>query len=255
MGLWPPKRAAAGATVAPSPPPPPAPAPAPATAPAPSPWIAFERARQPAPERPITWDPASTRALPVAHQELGSRLTLDPPETVEPRRRRRALKRVAAVVGTLLVTLVMLVTVGPRFLPYQTYFVRSGSMEPTVHVGSMVVLTKTTADKLVVGNIITFDNPDKPGTLVTHRIVGIENNTHGRFFRTKGDANGTQDSWQVPAKGTGWKYAFNVPYLGYAFGYLGTTQARIALLAIPGFILGLLTLIDIWRPKPKSRAR
>jgi signal peptidase I len=116
-----------------------------------------------------------------------------------------------------------------------------------------VVLTKTEAAKLDVGDIITFDNPDKPGTLVTHRIVGIENGDAGRVFRTKGDANGTADAWSVPASGDGWKYAFNVPYVGYVFGYLGTPQARLALLAVPAAILGLLSLMDIWSPAHKNK--
>jgi hypothetical protein len=98
---------------------------------------------------------------------------------------------------------------------------------------------------------------------VTHRIAGIEQTDSGRVFATKGDANDVQDSWQVPATGTGWKYAFDVPLIGYAFGYLGTPQARLALLAVPGVILGFLTLMDIWKPddasakkkRPKARSR
>ena len=34
-----------------------------------------------------------------------------------------------------------------------------------------------------------------------------------------------------------------------AFGYLGTPQARLGLLVVPALILGLLAVLDIWRPK------
>ena len=206
------------------------------------------RTPPPPPAEPvITWDPASSRTTPVAAEPTVGRVDVDEVPS-ERGRTMRILTKVGAGLGILAVVLIMAVTVGPRFLPYQTYFVRSGSMEPTIHVGAMVVLTKTDATKLEVGDIITFENPDKPGTLVTHRIVGVENGEAGRTFTTKGDANGSADSWRVPAQGDGWRYAFNVPLIGYVFGYLGTPQARLALLAVPAAILGVLSLLDIWSP-------
>ena len=206
------------------------------------------RTPPPPPAEPvISWDPASSRTTPVAAEPTVGRVDLDE-APAERGRTMRILTKVGAGLGILAVVLIMAVTVGPRFLPYQTYFVRSGSMEPTIHVGAMVVLTKTDATKLEVGDIITFENPDKPGTLVTHRIVGVENGEAGRTFTTKGDANGSADSWRVPAQGDGWRYAFNVPLIGYVFGYLGTPQARLALLAVPAAILGVLSLLDIWSP-------
>ena len=243
MGVWPPRDGAPGA-----------PAPtelltspfAPPTADRAIPAPPIER------RSTISWDPLRTLSAPmVAASEPGDDDHADAIGDDAPGRStgRRILVRAGSIVGIIVVTLVLAVTVGPRFLPYQTYFVRSGSMRPTIDVGAMVVLTKTDASQLDVGDIITFDNPDKPGTLVTHRIAGIEQTATGRVFTTKGDANSTQDAWKVPATGTGWKLAFGIPYLGYAFGYLGTPQARLALLAVPGVLLGLLTLVDIWHPK------
>jgi signal peptidase len=265
MGMWPPR---AGAAVAP---PVDATPPAPATPSPPAPVAAdpvlappappvFEAPAAPAereeapprivPERePVVWDRISTRRTPVLSTDEPIDDVDDADDPVPASSSRVLLKRVGSVLGVLVIILVMAVTVGPRFLPYQTYFVRSGSMRPTIDVGAMVVLTKVDANSLDVGDIITFDNPDKPGTLVTHRIAGIEQTDTGRVFTTKGDANAVQDSWQVPATGDGWKYAFDVPLLGYAFGYLGTPQARLALLAVPGVILGFLTLMDIWKPE------
>src|SRR5438128_1455960 len=62
----------------------------------------------------------------------------------------------------------------------RTFTVLTGSMEPTIHVGSSILTMPTPQYK--VGDIITF----KRGALtVTHRIFGIKN---GQFI-TKGDAN------------------------------------------------------------------
>jgi signal peptidase len=172
---------------------------------------------------------------------------------------RNALRVWATRVGTalvaLVVTVVLLISIGPKFLPYQTFFVRSGSMHPTFDTGDVIMLAKTDASDLKVGDIITFDRPDKPGTLVTHRIVSIETTADGKQFSTKGDANSSADPWKVPAFGTGWKYQVRIPKLGFFFGSLGTKQARFALLAIPALLLGLLSIIDIWKPRPEARGR
>jgi signal peptidase len=200
----------------------------------------------------ITWDPASSRIAPVLVGEPASRVDDDDQPRPESRLRRIAT-RIGAGVGIVLIFAVIAITIGPRFLPYQTYFVRSGSMEPTVHVGALVVLTKTNAEDLEVGDIITFENPDRPDTLVTHRIFGIESDQGQRVFVTKGDANSAPDTWRVPATGDGWKYAFNIPAIGFVFGYLGTPLARIALLAVPAALLGLLSLMDVWSPKRRGR--
>jgi signal peptidase I len=180
----------------------------------------------------------------------------EPPKADE---RRNAFKvwatRVGSALAGLIVAMVFVVSIGPKFLPYQMFFVRSGSMHPTFDTGDMVVLTKVEASDLKKGDIITFDRPDKPGTLVTHRIVGITTNDQGRSFQTKGDFNDAQDPWSVPATGTGWKYKFHIPKLGFVFGYLGTPQARLALLAIPALLLGILSIIDIWKPQPKTHGR
>jgi signal peptidase len=153
--------------------------------------------------------------------------------------------------AALVVAVVVLVAVGPRLLPYQTYFVLTGSMEPTISVGALIVLFPATADDLRLGDIITFPRPDRPSELVTHRIYAIETSADGatRTFLTKGDANPTPDRWQVSANGPGWRYAFNVPCLGYAFEAMASPLARLLLVVIPALGLGTMWLIEIWRPQ------
>ena len=69
---------------------------------------------------------------------------------------------------------ILSLTAGPRVLPYQTYFVLSGSMEPTIPVGSVIVLLPASAEELGNGDVITFGRPDHSETFVTLRIVGLE---------------------------------------------------------------------------------
>jgi signal peptidase len=237
--------------VPPAPEPAPAPEPDPEPAPAPEPAAdtstssySFASAEVPESRVPLL---ASTEETFFS----GPGIWIGEPEKDE--KRTGKLKAWGARIGTgiacLVVAIVFLVSIGPKFLPYQTFFVRSGSMSPTFDTGDMIVLTKVDASDLKPQDIITFDRPDKPGTLVTHRIVSIETTSAGKQLVTKGDANGSVDPWRVPATGTGWKYKTALPKIGFVFGYLGTPQARLALLAIPATLLGILSIIDIWKPK------
>jgi signal peptidase I len=144
------------------------------------------------------------------------------------------------------------VTVGPRFLPYQALVVRSGSMSPTIPTGSIVFYHKVSAAKVKVGDIIVFDKPGQQNEKVTHRVYKISNSQTGRFFTTKGDANGAPDDWQVPAIGTGWVASFHIPGIGYALADLQSTTARLLLLLIPALLLGAITLYEIWRDRERK---
>ena len=161
----------------------------------------------------------------------------------------RVVGWVLMVAAGLVVLGLLAITVGPRFLPYQALVVRSGSMSPTISTGSIVFYRKTIAEKVKVGDVIVFAKPGNPNEKVTHRVVQIHNGVTGRYFITKGDANGTPDDWQVPAAGTGWVEWFHVASVGYALVYLKSTFARLLLLILPALLLGAITLYEIWRDR------
>jgi signal peptidase len=145
---------------------------------------------------------------------------------------------------------VLALAVGPSFLPYRGYTIASGSMTPTLPIGSEVILAKTSAAQLKVGDVITFRKPVPAGRgeIVTHRIVRIERKAGKRLFVTKGDANGLPDAWRVPATGEGWRYAYKLPYLGYGIAALKLALVRFALLALAALAVAVSTLRWVWRP-------
>ena len=69
------------------------------------------------------------------------------------------------------------------------YIVMSGSMEPVIKTGSLIILD-TMKTKPEPGEIITFDMGD---TLVTHRVLRI----HDGIYVTKGDNNPSEDQSPV----------------------------------------------------------
>jgi len=110
-----------------------------------------------------------------------------------------------------------LLFVGIRALGMATFVVTGGSMEPTIHKGSLVIDEPVSADKLRLGDIITFDHFDQT---TTHRIVGIEGSPAGRMFSTKGDANQITDPEPLNFPGRVGLVKLAVPGLGYAVAWM-----------------------------------
>ena len=122
------------------------------------------------------------------------------------------------VSGTIVVLFAFsLLFVGIRALGMATFVVTGGSMEPTIHKGSLVIDEPVTADKLRLGDIITFDHYDQT---TTHRIVGVEGSANGTMFSTKGDANQVTDPEPLSFPGRVGLVKLAIPGLGYAVAWM-----------------------------------
>jgi signal peptidase len=110
-----------------------------------------------------------------------------------------------------------LLFIGIRAVGMATFVVTGASMEPTIHKGSLVIDQPVTADKLRLGDVITFDHYDQT---TTHRIVGIEGSANGRMFSTKGDANQVTDPEPLTFPGQVGVVKLAVPGLGYAVAWM-----------------------------------
>lgn len=159
---------------------------------------------------------------------------------------RRAVGAVATTVGILLVIVVGLgLVVGPRVAGYRVLYVRTASMVPTLPVGALVVVRSVQADDIRNGDILTFAHPDDPRRLVTHRVVGREDDG----FVTQGDANPAPDPWRVPAQGSGWRHAFSLPSVGFLLGYLNSGVLSTVVLAGVILLAAFQALRAMWRPQ------
>lgn len=118
----------------------------------------------------------------------------------------------------LLAVLLLLFFAG--FLPAAPSAVLTGSMEPCIEPGDLVIIDKTAHDSLAVGDVIQFK---RDGVTVLHRIVGITQSEKGQTaFVTKGDANNAPDSQPVSADDVIGRYLFRIPKIGYLPIWLGS---------------------------------
>ena len=113
--------------------------------------------------------------------------------------------------------------------------VLTGSMEPHVKVGDMIVSKKIDCSDIKAGDIITFKMGDN--TFVTHRVIERVKENGNLLFKTKGDANNVEDSDLVLEENVVGKLAFRIPKGGYIADIFRSPLGFIAFFAIPIVIL------------------
>lgn len=116
------------------------------------------------------------------------------------------------IVGTLILISVIVTCIPavlPRALGYEVYNVVSGSMQPKIPIGSLVLVKPTAAEALKEGDVIAFQSED---SVITHRVV--TNKVVEGKITTKGDANAKEDMNDVPYRAVIGKVTFHCPLLG-----------------------------------------
>lgn len=115
------------------------------------------------------------------------------------------------------------------------FVVRSGSMEPTIKTGSIVV--DKNYNNYNVGEIVTFRNAENSKETITHRIVSEQCQGAVCLFGTKGDANDGKDSGGILQDSIIGKVLIAIPYLGYVVGFAQTLPGLIILIVIPATLI------------------
>ena len=165
----------------------------------------------------------------------------------------RLARRTVGVIGIALLVVLIGFSLFTRVAPVtgrQLFIVIGGSMEPTIPIGSLAIVTPTDVMTVAPGDVVTIraDN----GIVFTHRVSRVVDLPEGRFFETKGDANQSLDSGLVPAHeivGAAEQY---VPFAGYAQDFLTDTPGLVAALSLLGALL--LTYLLLERLEPAARA-
>jgi signal peptidase len=164
----------------------------------------------------------------------------------------RTITRTAACLLSGLAAVAVLAYLGLIALGYKPVTVYSGSMVPTLRVGSLTVDRSVPSQSVRVGDVITFADPYVRGRLVTHRVIRIFHTKRGLAFRTKGDGNDARDPWTVRLPDRVGRVAFSIPYAGYALWYLHTREVRTGLIFVAALLLLTTMLRRIWRSEPAA---
>ncbi|MBQ3009153.1 MAG: signal peptidase I [Oscillospiraceae bacterium] len=162
------------------------------------------------------------------------------------------------MITTLLVVMVAalaILLVGMRFAGYKVFTVLSGSMEPAYHTGSVIYVKEVDYTQLQAGDVITFMISED--MVATHRIVGVvpdEEDPSVLRYRTKGDANDSEDGTLVHYKNIIGSPVFTIPYLGYVASYIQSPPGSYIAIAAAAFILMLTFIPDLFAKDEEEKA-
>jgi len=146
----------------------------------------------------------------------------------------KKLKKISywVALGFLLVILVfVLIPLLPIENNYSLKMVTSGSMEPAIKTGSIVMVRPALDYK--IGDIISFNLGKGERNLTTHRIVGEKE----QGFITQGDANNVADMNPVKKEQVLGKVVLAVPYAAYAANFARSKFGLILLILIPALLI------------------
>jgi signal peptidase len=141
----------------------------------------------------------------------------------------------------------------PQAFGWKSLTILTGSMEPTIGTGDVVVDEQIRASELRPGDIVTFREPGRK-RLITHRVRRVVKDGAQLDVTTKGDANKTAEHWSIPASGAVGRVSYRLPYLGYALQWTSAPHGKLLLIALPAAVLGVWELVRIWRPRRREEA-
>lgn len=141
-----------------------------------------------------------------------------------------------------------------RFGKYQLYAVEGGSMEPNIKKGSVIIISPVDIKSLQVGDVITFINPDDNKTVVTHRIVKINEGDEITFI-TRGDANNADDNDLLPANNILGKVHIAIPFIGFLMSFARTKEGLLTLIIIPGVLIIFFEILNLVKASRQLKRR
>lgn len=133
--------------------------------------------------------------------------------------------------------------------------VKSGSMEPTIPTGSVVIVAPAT--QYVANDVVTFGKDTKAEIPTTHRIISVNPSTSSGLvtYVTKGDANEEQDPTPVARSEVIGKVWAHVPYMGYVLDFARQPWGFTFMIGIPAALIIFDELFRIGREVSVLRRR
>lgn len=123
------------------------------------------------------------------------------------------------------------------FFNYRIFKVVTGSMEPNIKIGDVVLIKKEKNYK--IGDIVTYKHENN---YITHRIVSVK----GNKIITKGDANNTNDE-AINKKDVVGKMILKLTVLSYINYLIGYPIVWVLL-----FIIGMVVILVMPNYKKKN---
>ena len=111
------------------------------------------------------------------------------------------------------IAIIIIVYFTSGYFHYHAISIASGSMEPNIHKGDVVIIEKIDGNysKLEVGQVIAYKYED---VVVVHRLINIIEERGTYYFYSKGDANEKEDNWVIEEDMIIGIVNHKIPYIG-----------------------------------------
>lgn len=141
--------------------------------------------------------------------------------------------------------------------------VQSGSMNPTIPTGSIVIIAPSLnknsfispkeglikIPKYYQNDIVSYKQTKN---FVTHRVIEVEKQEKGFLYLTKGDANKGADLTKVLENQISGKVILTIPFFGYLIGLAKSKYGIIALIFLPAAFVIVAEIINIAKELKKK---
>lgn len=118
----------------------------------------------------------------------------------------------------------------PSVFGVKMFVVTTGSMEPTIKPGDLILSKKIDSKNLKEQDIISFSEGE---TVVTHRIEKIESENNKLYFSTKGDNNNEYDMGRVEDINVEGIYFKCIPNMGNVVLFMQSKFGMILIMVVP----------------------
>lgn len=162
-----------------------------------------------------------------------------------------ALVTCVLAVSILLCVVVVTQVMSKRYVSmggYSLFRVVTGSMEPEIPVGALLISKQTDIEDIEKGDIVTFRSKESSmiGVIITHRVVDIHEGLNGQvLLETRGDANQYADGYFVDQSnliGRAVYYTKEANVVAGIFSFLTNKVGFLACIVLPCLLVGVFAM-------------
>ena len=160
--------------------------------------------------------------------------------------------------GLLIIALILCVFVISQVLSqgyisiggYSMFRVATGSMEPELPIGTLLISEKTEISRIQKGDIVNYHSKlnGMIGVVITHRVIDIHQDANGTIYlETKGDANQYADGSYVDEGNLIGKVVFATAkgsVFAYLIQFLTSEVGFLVCIVLPCLAIGLMIMRD-----------
>ena len=143
----------------------------------------------------------------------------------------------------------------PTFFGYSFSIVVTGSMEPDIKVGELLIVKETDMKNVNVGDDVMFVSQSGviKGEHVVHRVIEKGTDEKGVFLRTQGVHNAVADSDSVREENFVGKAVAHSVFWGKIFGFLADSRTlmmiAVLVLVVPFVIKQIIKIVRLSKSK------